>query len=149
MQLDPIHINGTTYNLSLDDVREYILKDVHHVEQRELLVQQIKDARTELRTVRETATNFFQEEFAGNIDDNEITFTKDELNEFLNSIGAEQISTEWEVTLDVRVTISGVSASNSDDAESMAENALSIDIDTTCDYSNMDFEVMSASAEKE
>ena len=147
--LDPILIDGTTYNLTLDDVREYVVKDIHNTQQRELLAQQVRDARAELRTVRLNATKFFQEEFAGNIDDDEITFTKDELNEFLESIGAEPITTEWEVTLDVRVTISGVSASNADDAQTMAENALSIDVDTTCDYNNMDFEVISASADKE
>lgn len=147
--LDPILIDGTTYNLTLDDVREYVVKDIHNTQQRELLAQQVRDAKAELRTVRLNATKFFQDEFAGNIDDDEITFTKDELNEFLESIGAEPIITEWEVTLDVRVTISGVSASNADDAQTMAENALSIDVDTTCDYSNMDFEVISASADKE
>ena len=150
MQIDPIHIDGTTYNLTLDDVREYIVKDVNHTQQRELLVQQVKDARAELRKVRETATNFFQEEFAGNIDDDEITFTKDELNEFLDSIGAEQISTEWEVIMDVRITITGVSATNSDDAEGLVERALNIDFDShIVDIGNMDYEVTSISAEKE
>lgn len=150
MQIDPIHIDGTTYNLTLDDVREYIVKDVNHTQQRDLLVQQVKDARNELRKVREVATNFFQEEFAGNIDDDEITFTKDELNELLDSIGAEQISTEWEVTIDVRITVGGVVASNRDDAEGLAERALNIDFDShIMDSGNVDYEVTSISADKE
>ena len=39
MQIDPIHIDGTTYNLTLDDVREYIVKDINNLQQRDLLVQ--------------------------------------------------------------------------------------------------------------
>jgi len=150
MQIDPIHIDGTTYNLTLDDVREYIVKDINNLQQRDLLVQQVKDARAELRKVRETATNFFQEEFAGNINDDEITFTKDELNEFLDSIGAEPVNAEWQVTLDVRITVNGVNAKNADDAEGLIERALNIDFDSyIVDVNEMDYEINSITAEKE
>ena len=148
--IDPIHINGTTYNLTVDDVREYILRDISHAEVKEGLLRQVTEARSELRAARQKATSFFQEGFDGNIDDDEITFTKDELNEFLDSISAEQISTEWEVTMDVRITVSGVVASNRDDAEGLAERALNIDFDShIMDSDNVDYEITSISADKE
>lgn len=148
--IDPIHINGTTYNLTVDDVREYILKDISHAETRDGLLRQTAEARSELRVAREKATAFFQEGFDGNIDDDEITFTKDEINEFLDSIGAEQVSTEWEVTLDVRITVSGVVASSADDAEGLAERALNIDFDShIMDSGNVDYEITSVSADRE
>jgi len=148
--IDPIHINGITYNLTIDDVREYILKDISHAETKEGLLRQVTEARSELRAARQKATAFFQEGFDGNINDDEITFTKDEINEFLDDIGAEQVSTEWEVTVDVRITVSGVVASSADDAEELAERALNIDFDShIMDSGNVDYEITSVSADRE
>lgn len=148
--IDPIHINGTTYNLTIDDVREYILKDISHTETRDSLVRQVSEVRSELRAARQKATAFFQEGFDGNINNDEITFTKDEINEFLDDIGAEQVSTEWEVTVDVRITVSGVVASSADDAEELAERALNIDFDShIMDSGNVDYEITSVSADRE
>jgi len=148
--IDPIHINGITYNLTIDDVREYILKDISHAETKEGLLRQVTEARSELRAARQKATAFFQEGFDGNINNDEITFTKDEINEFLDDIGAEQVSTEWEVTVDVRITVSGVVASSADDAEELAERALNIDFDShIMDSGNVDYEITSVSADRE
>ena len=148
--IDPIHINGTTYNLTVDDVREYILRDISHAETKEGLLRQVTEARSELRAARQKATDFFQEGFDGNIDDDEITFTKDEINEFLDSIGAEQVGTKWEVTVDVRITVSGVEASNSTDAEGLVERAVNVDIDSAIvDIDNFDYEITDVSANKE
>lgn len=148
--IDPIHINGTTYNLTVDDVREYILRDINHTEVKEGLLRQVTEARSELRVARQKATAFFQEGFDGNIDDDEITFTKDEINEFLDDIGAEQVSTKWEVTVDVRITITGVEASNATDAEGLVERAVNVDIDSAIvDIDNFDYEITDVSANKE
>lgn len=141
MQLDPIVIDGTTYNLTLDDVREYILKDISSIERKQELSKAYTNMANELYDVRRKATDFFQEAFNQNINDESVELERDEINEFLESIGADTLTTEWTVIVDLRVTISGVNADNQDEATEIVEGNITADM-ASGEYNNVDYEVI-------
>ena len=61
--------------------------------------------------------------------DTEITCSKEDVNELLESIGADKLKTLWTVTGRIEFTVTDIEAESEDDAYQTVENGMSVELD--------------------
>lgn len=69
--------------------------------------------------------DFFSE---GEWEDNAATFTRDEINTLLRSIGADPIRAKWSATVTITATVTNYEAEDEDDAINCIENDVELNI---------------------
>lgn len=92
-----------------------------------------KDVASTLRTknynIRQQVYDFFNERYDASDTENEITCTVDDVNELLESIGADKLKRLWTVCGRVEFTITDIEADSEEDARDQVENSLSVEFD--------------------
>ena len=58
--------------------------------------------------------------------DEEITLSVEDINELLRSIGADELKRNWSATVQVYLTITGIEASNQEEATEIVENNIEV-----------------------
>ena len=102
-------------------------------------LQYYKNTATEVRsrnlTIRQEVYDFFNERYDSSSD--EITCSVEDVNELLDSIGADKLKRLYTVTGRIEFTITDIEADSEDDARDQVENNLSVEFDgnTVDDYS--------------
>ena len=127
-------------NGPLDAVQEEINKYKEKIKQQE---ETIDSRRSELRKFQTQVYEFFDTHFDGG--EEETTITRDDANELLSDIGAQQLQQEFEGTVTVTFSFT-VKAQDEDDARSIVEDAVSglenqIDAGSDDSYSQDDISV--------
>ena len=99
-------------------------------------VQQVSNEyRTNLTTVRRTVRDFFSE---GDWNDGELTVNKPDVNEMLNSIGANVLTTKYTATFTITGTFS-VECEDEDDAETYFTDNVNVEFyDGSVDVDQID-----------
>jgi acyl carrier protein len=97
--------------------------------------QEVRDKVWELRSesmkIRDEVRNFFQERYNEEDYPDELTFTSDELNDLLTSIGASELAKAFTATANVEISFT-VIAESKEDAEAIVNDYIdTIDIFTT------------------
>jgi hypothetical protein len=132
-QMNTIQITTTdgTVNYTENEVLRYIerAKEVDAVQ------QVSNEYRTNLTTVRRTVRDFFSE---GQWDDGEFTVNKPDVNEMLNSIGANVLTTKYTATFTITGTFS-VECEDEDDAETYFTDNVNVEFyDGSVDVDQID-----------
>jgi len=83
--------------------------------------------RTKLYQVRAEVYNFFSERYSPG--DEEIVCSKDDVNELLESIGADKLKSMWTVSGRIEFTVTDIEAETEDDARDQVENNLTVEFD--------------------
>jgi hypothetical protein len=89
--------------------------------------------------------DFFSE---GEWEDGAATFTRDEINTLLRSIGADPIRAKWSATVTITATITNYEAEDEDDAINCIEDDISVDIGSSADISVDGIEVSNVSIDE-
>ncbi len=58
--------------------------------------------------------------------DEDITLSVEDINELLRSIGADELKRNWSATVQVYLTITGIEASNREEATEIVENNIEV-----------------------
>ena len=128
--MEYLHTNadGTTVKYT-DEMIKNVINDL----------QYYKNTATEVRsrnlTIRQEVYDFFSERYDSGSD--EITCSVEDVNELLDSIGADKLKRMYTVTGRIEFTITDIEADSEDDARDQVENNLSVEFDgnTVDDYS--------------
>jgi hypothetical protein len=128
--MEYLHTNadGTTVKYT-DEMIKNVINDL----------QYYKNTATEVRsrnlTIRQEVYDFFSERYDSGSD--EITCTVEDVNELLDSIGADKLRRMYTVTGRIEFTVTDIEADSEDDARDQVENNLSVEFDgnTVDDYS--------------
>ena len=128
--MEYLHTNadGTTVKYT-DEMIKNVINDL----------QYYKNTATEVRsrnlTIRQEVYDFFSERYDSGSD--EITCSVEDVNELLDSIGADKLKRLYTVTGRIEFTITDIEADSEDDARDQVENNLSVEFDgnTVDDYS--------------
>jgi len=128
--MEYLHTNadGTTVKYT-DEMIKNVINDL----------QYYKNTATEVRsrnlTIRQEVYDFFNERYDSGSD--EITCSVEDVNELLDSIGADKLKRLYTVTGRIEFTITDIEADSEDDARDQVENNLSVEFDgnTVDDYS--------------
>ena len=86
-----------------------------------------QNQRTKLYQVRAEVYNFFSERYSPG--DEEIVCNKDDVNELLESIGADRLKSMWTVSGRIEFTVTDIEAETEDDAREQVENNLTVEFD--------------------
>ena len=128
--MEYLHTNadGTTVKYT-DEMIKNVINDL----------QYYKNTATEVRTrnltIRQEVYDFFNERYDSGSD--EITCTVEDVNELLDSIGADKLRRMYTVTGRIEFTVTDIEADSEDDAREQVENNLTVEFDgnTVDDYS--------------
>jgi uncharacterized protein YifN (PemK superfamily) len=128
--MEYLHTNadGTTVKYT-DEMIKNVINDL----------QYYKNTATEVRTrnltIRQEVYDFFNERYDSGSD--EITCTVDDVNELLETIGADKLRRMYTVTGRIEFTVTDIEADSEDDARDQVENNLTVEFDgnTVDDYS--------------
>ncbi len=77
--------------------------------------------------IRREVYDFFNGQYGTG--DSELTFTVDDINELLESIGADKLKKLWTVSGRVEFTITDIEAESEDDAYQIVENGIQLELD--------------------
>jgi hypothetical protein len=128
--MEYLHTNadGTTVKYT-DEMIKNVINDL----------QYYKNTATEVRSrnliIRQEVYDFFSERYDSGSD--EITCSVEDVNELLDSIGADKLKRMYTVTGRIEFTVTDIEADSEDDARDQVENNLTVEFDgnTVDDYS--------------
>ena len=126
MYLNPITVDGTTYNFTEESLKELIKSEVYAKSRLESLRTETQESYRKLASVRSAVYDFFTEAFDGATDEDETTVTRDEVNELLEAIGSDILSTTWSATVEITVTVVGIKATSSEEVEDMITDNIEV-----------------------
>ena len=112
MYLNPITVDGTTYNFTEESLKELIKSEIYAKSRLESLRTETQESYRKLASTRSAVYDFFTEAFDGATDEDETTVTRDEVNELLEAIGSDILSTTWSATVEITVTVVGIKATS-------------------------------------
>jgi hypothetical protein len=128
--MEYLHTNadGTTVKYT-DEMIKNVINDLQYYK------NTANEVRTRNLTIRQEVYDFFNERYDSGSD--EITCTVEDVNELLDSIGADKLRRMYTVTGRIEFTVTDIEADSEDDARDQVENNLTVEFDgnTVDDYS--------------
>ena len=126
MYLNPITVDGTTYNFTEESLKELIKSEAAAKRKHEAVSTEAQEAYRKLIKVRNEVHDYFTEAFDGSVDEDETTVTRDEVNALLESIGSDILTTTWSATVEITVTISGIKATSPEEVEDIITDNIEV-----------------------
>jgi len=115
--LNPITVDGTTYNFTEESLKELIKSEAAAKRKHEAVSTEAQEAYRKLIKIRNEVHAYFTEAFDGSVDEDETTVTRDEVNALLESIGSDMLTTTWSATVEITVNITGIKATSKEEVE--------------------------------
>lgn len=119
------HVDGNTYIFNEESLSEYIRSHLQTKESEQRLLAQRSGLQQELNSLRVKVYECFNDVY--NPGDEDITISVTEINEFLESIGADLLQQSWSATVLVSVSITGIQAASRTEVEEIINDAISVD----------------------
>lgn len=124
MYLNPITVDGTTYNFTEESLKELIKNEAATKARLETTQVEAQEAYRKLASIRGKVYDFFTEAFDDVTD--EATVTRDDVNELLESIGSDILSTTWSATVEITVTVVGINATSPEEVEDIITDNIEV-----------------------
>ena len=124
MYLNPITVDGTTYNFTEESLKELIKNEAATKARLEQVHLETQESYRKLASIRGKVYDFFTEAFEDGGD--EATVTREGVNELLESIGSDTLVTTWSATVEITVTVNGVKASSPEEAEDIINDNIEV-----------------------
>jgi hypothetical protein len=124
--LNPITVDGTTYNFTEESLKELIKSETSSKSRLQQVQLEAQEAYRKLTSIRSNVHDFFTEAFDGSVDEDETTVTRDEVNALLESIGSDMLTTTWSATVEITVTISGIKATSPEEVEDIITDNIEV-----------------------
>ena len=128
-------IQITTADGIVNYTENEVLKYIERAKEVDAVQQVSNEFRANLTTVRRTVRDFFSE---GEWNDGEITVNKPDVNEMLNSIGANGLTTKYSATFTITGTFE-IECEDEDDVETMFTDNVNVEFyDGSVDVDEID-----------
>lgn len=124
MYLNPITVDGTTYNFTEESLKELIKSELYSKNRLEETKAELSEAYRKLALNRATVYDFFTEVFEDGGD--EANVERDAVNELLESIGSDALTTTWSATVEITVTVNNINASSPEEVEDIINDNLEV-----------------------
>jgi DNA-binding ferritin-like protein (Dps family) len=122
--LNPITVDGATYNFTEESLKELIKSETSLKKRHEAVSNEAQEAYRKLIKVRSEVHDFFSEAFDDGSD--EANVTRDDVNELLSSIGSDELTTTWSATVEITVTVTGIKATSPEEAEDIITDNIEV-----------------------
>ena len=124
MYLNPITVDGTTYNFTEESLKELIKSEVAAKRKHEAISNEAQEAYRRLVSIRSKVYDFFSEAFDDGSD--EATVNRDDVNELLEAIGSDVLTTTWSATVEITVTVTGIKATSPEEVEDIITDNIEV-----------------------
>ena len=124
MYLNPITVDGTTYNFTEESLKELIKSEIYSKNRLEETKAELSESYRKLALNRAAVYDFFTEVFEDG--GNEATVERDAVNELLESIGSDALTTTWSATVEITVTINNINATSPDEVEDIINDNIEV-----------------------
>jgi hypothetical protein len=124
MYLNPITVDGTTYNFTEESLKELIKSETAAKLRLESVQLEAQETYRKIASTRAKVYDFFSEAFDDGSD--EATVNRDDVNELLESIGSDVLTTTWSATVEITVTISGIKATSPEEVEDIITDNIEV-----------------------
>ena len=124
MYLNPITVDGTTYNFTEESLKELIKSETALKLRLESVQLEAQETYRKIASVRSKVYDFFSEAFDDGSD--EVTVTREDVNELLESIGSDVLTTTWSATVEITVTVVGIKATSPEEVEDIITDNIEV-----------------------
>lgn len=124
MYLNPITVDGVTYNFTEESLKELIKNEQALKRKHESVSNEVQEAYRKLVSIRSKVYDFFSEAFDDGTD--EATVERDNVNELLESIGSDVLTTTWSATVEITVTVTGIKATSPEEVEDIITDNIEV-----------------------
>ena len=124
MYLNPITVDSVTYNFTEESLKELIKSEAALKLRLESVQLEAQETYRKIASVRSKVYDFFSEAFDDGSD--EVTVTRDDVNELLESIGSDVLTTTWSATVEITVTITGIKATSPEEVEDIITDNIEV-----------------------
>ena len=124
MYLNPITVDGITYNFTEESLKELIKSETATKAKLESVQAEAQESYRKLAGTRAKVYDFFTEAFEDGGD--EATVTRDDVNELLESIGSDALVTTWSATVEITVTVTNINASSPEEVEDIINDNIEV-----------------------
>lgn len=124
MYLNPITVDGITYNFTEESLKELIKSELYSKNRLEEARTELSESYRKLALTRSKVYDFFTEAFEDGGD--EATVTREGVNELLVDIGSDELTTTWSATVEITVTINNISASSPEEVEDIINDNIEV-----------------------
>ena len=124
MYLNPITVDAVTYNFTEESLKELIKSETATKLRLESVSLEAQEGYRKIATLRGKVYDFFSEAFDDGSD--EATVNRDDVNELLQSIGSDELTTTWSATVEITVTISGIKATSPEEVEDIITDNIEV-----------------------
>ena len=124
MYLNPITVDNVTYNFTEESLKELIKSEATLKLRLESIKLEAQEAYRKIVSNRSTVYDFFSETFDDGSD--EATVSRDDVNELLESIGSDVLTTTWSATVEITVTVVGIKATSPEEVEDIITDNIEV-----------------------
>jgi len=122
--LNPITVDGTTYNFTEESLKELIKSEISAKRKHEAVSTEAQEGYRKIATLRSKVYDFFSEAFDDGSD--EATVSRDDVNELLEAIGSDVLTTTWSATVEITVTVTGIKATSPEEVEDIITDNIEV-----------------------
>jgi hypothetical protein len=115
MYLNPITVDAVTYNFTEESLKELIKSEATLKLRLESVQLEAQEAYRKVISTSIKVYDFFSEAFDDGSD--EATVNRDDVNELLEAIGSDVLTTTWSATVEITVTVIGIKATSPEEVE--------------------------------
>jgi hypothetical protein len=122
--LNPITVDGITYNFTEESLKELIKSEIYSKNRLEETKTELSESYRKLALTRSKVYDFFTEAFEDGSD--EATVEREGVNELLESIGSDALVTTWSATVEITVTVTNINASSPEEVEDIINDNIEV-----------------------
>ena len=124
MYLNPITVDAVTYNFTEESLKELIKSEATLKLRLESVQLEAQEAYRKVISTRSKVYDFFSEAFDDGSD--EATINRDDVNELLEAIGSDVLTTTWSATVEITVTVTGIKATSPEEVEDIITDNIEV-----------------------
>ena len=124
MYLNPITVDAVTYNFTEESLKELIKSEATLKLRLESVQLEAQEAYRKVISTRSKVYDFFSEAFDDGSD--EATVNRDDVNELLEAIGSDVLTTTWSATVEITVTVTGIKATSPEEVEDIITDNIDV-----------------------
>ena len=124
MYLNPITVDSVTYNFTEESLKELIKSEAALKLRLESVKLEAQEGYRKIVSNSSKVYDFFSEAFDDGSD--EATVSRDDVNELLESIGSDVLTTTWSATVEITVTVTGIKATSPEEVEDIITDNIEV-----------------------
>lgn len=119
-----VTVEGATYYHTSESLAALIKQATEDKAALNKMTERYNDKYQLVQRIRGDVYELFSSNYSSG--DEEITLSVEDINELLRSIGADELKRNWSATVQVYLTITGIEASNQEEATEIVENNIEV-----------------------